>query len=764
MRWTTTWATMLITTACCFGDGALTDEQRAELARYFGFGPMQMYRLKRGIGDLHIADLNGDGRKDLVLWNGQQSRFEILFQPDPNAPAAGDAAPRERNEVADRGTHRKASFPVNYKVASVGIGDVTGDGRNDIVFFGEPRELVVIPQKADGELGAPDSQRAPEGNPRRASLALGDFNHDGRTDAALLGTELLLVFLQRESGGLAPPLRLTHGIRNPTIMLSGDINGDGRDDLIIGADDDRHGVYVCLQEQSGTLAALRPIRVPRHRSLTVAPPAGGAGSGDVFAVELATNRLVQYRWQLPTNPATARDWPQRLHSYPIKSAGKQRPLALGDVDGDGLVDCVAVDPDAAQMILFRGEADGLGAGIAFPGLVKATDVQIADVDGDGRNEVLLASGEEKMIAVSRYEGGRLSFPAPLPTSGQPLAVAVGSLVAGQRADRFAYVAKHSDGYRLSLRPLTGGEDVTVGLDDLGDDPSGLRFFDFDQDGRNDLMIFVRMGVPRALRQKDDGTFETFGGSERRVSLLKEPGPAGFAFADVTGDGKPELLLAQDSFVRALVVRDGRWTVVDQYNPESSDARVVGVAALPGPSGHPTIVAYERRAGDLVVFQRREDGAYGVTQSMPIGAFELTAMASLPIGPSGSPAALLADAAKLAVLRPEEQAPTLVEQHSYETQVKDAWLADAVVGDVNNDGIRDVIAVDMGKAALEVLTTLPDGGLVLATRFQVFQGRRFMDVPDTRGEPREVLAGDVTGDGIDDLAVIAHDRLIIYPGQ
>jgi len=73
-------------------------------------------------------------------------------------------------------------------------------------------------------------------------------------------------------------------------------------------------------------------------------------------------------------------------------------------------------------------------------------------------------------------------------------------------------------------------------------------------------------------------------------------------------------------------------------------------------------------------------------------------------------------------------------------------------------------LDMGKAALEILTTPPGGGFVRALRFQVFQGRRFSDAPETRGEPREVVIGDVTGDGFDDIALIAHDRLIVYPAQ
>lgn len=149
--------------------------------------------------------------------------------------------------------------------------------------------------------------------------------------------------------------------------------------------------------------------------------------------------------------------------------------------------------------------------------------------------------------------------------------------------------------------------------------------------------------------------------------------------------------------------------------------------------------------------------------MPVGDFDLSAMLALPLGKTGRTAVLLADAKKLALLVPHAEAPTLVEQHSYESDTKDAWLGDAVIGDVNHDGVRDVAAVDMGKAAIEILTTPPGGGFVKAMRFQVFQGKRFAERL-TPAVSREVLIGEVTGDGIDDIVLLVHDRLIVYPGQ
>src|SRR3954453_11266156 len=63
-------------------------------------------------------------------------------------------------------------------------------------------------------------------------------------------------------------------------------------------------------------------------------------------------------------------------------------------------------------------------------------------------------------------------------------------------------------------------------------------------------------------------------------------------ADVDGDGKPELLLTQKNFLRAVVLKSdsslqsstnrGGWTfsVKEQINGASSNSRLIGAAAVP----------------------------------------------------------------------------------------------------------------------------------------------------------------------------------------
>ena len=137
---------LTVVTAAAADEHSLTKTQKTELAQYFGFGPMQIYKIKPGISNLTLADLDGDGRTDVLLWNSHRSRFELFYQTDPDAPPTDDEEELERNEIASRGNMRRDNVPVAYRVAAAEVAELTGDGRADIVFFGEPKEIVIIPR------------------------------------------------------------------------------------------------------------------------------------------------------------------------------------------------------------------------------------------------------------------------------------------------------------------------------------------------------------------------------------------------------------------------------------------------------------------------------------------------------------------------------------------------------------------------------------------------------------------------------------------
>ncbi len=106
--------------------------------------------------------------------------------------------------------------------------------------------------------------------------------------------------------------------------------------------------------------------------------------------------------------------------------------------------------------------------------------------------------------------------------------------------------------------------------------------------------------------------------------------------------------------------------------------------------------------------------------------------------------------------------TMEEVASYESKRDDEYLADIIAGDVNGDNSIDLTAIDTSIDGIEILR-FADSKIDPVTHFRVFEEKRLVSESEDRGtEPREGLVIDVTGDGRNDLLLLCHDRLLVYP--
>jgi hypothetical protein len=101
---------------------------------------------------------------------------------------------------------------------------------------------------------------------------------------------------------------------------------------------------------------------------------------------------------------------------------------------------------------------------------------------------------------------------------------------------------------------------------------------------------------------------------------------------------------------------------------------------------------------------------------------------------------------------------------YETPIKDGRLNDVVAGDLNNDGRKDLVFLETAKNYLDFVLFDANGKLAPLNRWQVFEERTFRGRRSELPEPREAVVAELTGDGKNDLAVIVHDRIIVYPQE
>jgi hypothetical protein len=170
--------------------------------------------------DVEVTDLNGDGRTDVVVVNAfNEPAIVVLYQT-----AVGTM-----------------SAPVSLSIGpgvlcwQVGVGDVNGDGRKDIVAsyggYTTDVHLAVFRQNADGSFAAPQLLGAADW---LTALEIADANGDGRADILLLHQNSLGVITQNADGTLGVETLIplpTAGGHAHYGFVAKDINGDGVNDV-----------------------------------------------------------------------------------------------------------------------------------------------------------------------------------------------------------------------------------------------------------------------------------------------------------------------------------------------------------------------------------------------------------------------------------------------------------------------------------------------------------------------------------------------------
>jgi hypothetical protein len=270
---------------------------------------------------------------------------------------------------------------------------------------------------------------------------------------------------------------------------------------------------------------------------------------------------------------------------------------------------------------------------------------------------------------------------------------------------------------------------------------------------------------RVLRQDAGGGFvdEAAKGNAYRGELAYQATRGGATPGDVDGDGKPELLVAAKNFARALVLdAKGGLVVKDQANAASPRAQVKGGAALDlDGDGKTEVVLYDREGKTVNVLKRDAAGVFGVTESVPVGELEFKALHAADLDNDGDQDLVLFGKERFAILRARGVRRTLEEMHAYETPARDAVLSIFGVGDLNGDGNPDVAIVDRGNLGLEVVSYDSKAGFKQVLRWTAYE-KKLHDERRAEGGPHDIVVADFDGDGRKDIALLVHDRLIVYP--
>jgi Bacterial Ig-like domain/FG-GAP-like repeat len=213
---------------------------------------------------LRLADLDGDGKLDLVGTGAEQSRVGI-WKRDPSGALV-----------------ESGSFQVVFPASDFDIGDLDGDGRPDMAFrIGPPLTgagVALVMQQPDGSFVLNPTFLA-TGQPMYGvnAIAIADVNGDGRADVIAAAIDRVAVFHQGSGGSFV--LTTLPTLIGATSVSVADMNNDGRPDLVITHLAENR-VGVSYQQSSGMLSAEELYVVPALGASSQQPMALGDVTGD----------------------------------------------------------------------------------------------------------------------------------------------------------------------------------------------------------------------------------------------------------------------------------------------------------------------------------------------------------------------------------------------------------------------------------------------------------------------------------------------------
>jgi hypothetical protein len=388
----------------CEGADPGVEEGRAELGSGL-FATARSVAVGSWASATAIADVNGDGKNEVLMTT------DFYFDPtnDYKLMVFRPSTTGAMQEIA--------RYPIGQGAESISVGDVNGDGRNDVVVGNSDSDTIgILYQNPSGTLDAMVSIATASA----LRVRVADLNGDGRKDIVGIawGTQgdAVELYLQDAQGQLTgrATYHVTHGGYDD--LEVGDVNNDGRNDIVVMSGQGLlPNLGVLLQTPQGTFAAASYYSVGSN-ILTQGVAIGdvtGDGRNDVI-VSYGGNRPNARIGIFAQNTAGTLDPVVSKSSY-----DNPQSLVVADVDSNGYADIVVLHDGWSTLGVYSQSTPGiLDAEVRYTipdaSYYSPDGLSVGDFDEDGMPDLAIGNYNYGLVTLKHID----RVP-PVVTIGQP---------------------------------------------------------------------------------------------------------------------------------------------------------------------------------------------------------------------------------------------------------------------------------------------------------------------------------------------------------
>ncbi len=281
------------------------------------------------------------------------------------------------------------NFAAGTNPFSVAIGDFNGDGRSDLAVANTGSNNVsILLGTGTGTFGAATNFAAGTGP---FSVAIGDFNGDGRSDLAVAneGSNNVSILLGTGTGTFSAATNFAAGT-NPRSVAIGDFNGDGRSDLAV-TNVSSNNVSILLGTGTGTFGAATNFAAGTFPHSVAIGDFNSDGRSDLAVANTGSNNVSIL---LGTGSET-------FGAATNFAAGTfPHSVAIGDFNDDGWSDLAVANEGSNSVSILLGTGSGtFGAATNFAAGSNPHSVAIGDFNGDGRSDLAVANMNSDNVSI-----------------------------------------------------------------------------------------------------------------------------------------------------------------------------------------------------------------------------------------------------------------------------------------------------------------------------------------------------------------------------